>query len=335
MVKVSVIIPVYNVRRYLRQCLESVISQTYQNIEILIIDDGSTDGGGRICDQYAMRDARIRVIHTDNRGLAAARNLGLENAGGTFVSFLDSDDWMELRAIEKLVTAAEQTGADIVTAGSCSEYVERSMRRGKRIERRRTYRGQEIMPAFVSGFFGHVAWNKLYRVECFNDIRYPDGHNYEDVCTTWRLMKNLAENGGVVTVLPDVLFHFRVRKSSITHIWSTTNLRDCWMAYHALYEAFPDYQEKLLPGCFIPIGRMWMSYRGYSKEEKADVEEIVREMCDFSKEHFHGVMRGKYSKYMKAVCLLSQSSGAPAMWIGSTGVKLRRALRRKKFVMFE
>ena len=80
MVKVSVIIPVYNVRRYLRQCLESVISQTYQNIEILIIDDGSTDGGGRICDQFAMRDARIRVVHTDNRGLAAARNLGLENA---------------------------------------------------------------------------------------------------------------------------------------------------------------------------------------------------------------------------------------------------------------
>ena len=97
---VSVIIPVYNVSRYLPQCFDSVTSQTYRNLEIIVIDDGSTDDSGIICDQYAEKDDRIHVIHTDNRGLASARNLGLENVSGEYISFIDSDDWIEPHAID-------------------------------------------------------------------------------------------------------------------------------------------------------------------------------------------------------------------------------------------
>lgn len=116
---VSVVIPVYNVRRYLQQCLESAIAQTYRNLEIIIIDDGSTDGSGSICDQYAERDGRIHVIHSTNRGLASARNLGLENAQGQLISFLDSDDWIEPHAVETLVRTAQLTGSAIIDARSC------------------------------------------------------------------------------------------------------------------------------------------------------------------------------------------------------------------------
>ena len=120
---VSVIIPVYNVSRYLPKCLDSVISQTWRNLEIIVIDDGSTDGSGSICDQYAKRDDRIKVIHSPNRGLSSARNLGLDNLRGQFISFIDSDDWIEPDAVETLVKAALLTGSYIVTAGFCHEYV--------------------------------------------------------------------------------------------------------------------------------------------------------------------------------------------------------------------
>ena len=116
---VSVIIPVYNVSRYLLQCLDSVISQTWRNLEIIIIDDGSTDGSGRICDQYADRDDRIKVIHSPNRGLSAARNLGLENLKGQYIAFVDSDDLIEPHAIETLIRTALLTESHIVTAGFC------------------------------------------------------------------------------------------------------------------------------------------------------------------------------------------------------------------------
>lgn len=332
---VSIIIPVYNVSCYLHACITSVISQTYQNIEIVIIDDGSTDGSGVICDRFAEKDARIRVTHSTNRGLASARNLGLKKAGGMFISFIDSDDWMELHTIETLVKAAMETDADLVTAGICSEYVGKTIHRGKRIEHTQMFRGKEILDAFSKGMFSHVAWNKLYRPVCFDGIQYPDGQNYEDVSTTWKIMEKLAENGGKVTALPDKLFHSRVRRNSITHLWTYKNTTDCWIAYHTLYEALPDYQEKLLAGCFKSIGHMWIGFYSYSQEDRAKAKTTLREMNAFSKEHFQRVMRGRYSRVTKFYCLISQSSILPAMWIGYCGGRLREALRNKNYMMYE
>lgn len=331
---VSVIIPVYNVSRYLPQCIESVISQTYQNIEIVIIDDGSTDGSGKICDQYAERDPRIRVIHSMNRGLASARNLGLENARGTFISFIDSDDWMEPHAIEALLRAAVETDADVVKAGHCSEHVGIIHHFGMGADGFHTYHGQEIMSAFSEGVFGHVAWNKLYRAECFDGIRYPDGQNYEDVSTTWKILKKLAESGAAATALPDELFHFRIRKSSISHTWSFKNVTDSWLAYHTLYEALPDYRENFLASCFIPIGQMWISYCGFSKEDRDKAETTIREMHAFSKKHFRRIMRGKNAGRIKLCCLISQSDSPAAMRIWYYGGRLREAVKNKKNQMF-
>lgn len=111
---ISVIIPVYNVEEYLRECVDSVINQTYKNIEILLIDDGSTDSSGRICDEYAAKDERIRVIHQENAGPSKTRNTGLDNAGGKFIYFVDSDDYIESNTLELLVNTAEANGADLV-----------------------------------------------------------------------------------------------------------------------------------------------------------------------------------------------------------------------------
>lgn len=331
---VSIVVPVYNVSRYLPQCLESVLSQTYQNIEVLIVDDGSTDGSGSICDRFAERDPRIRVIHTDNRGLSAARNLGLESISGAFISFIDSDDWIEPNTVETLVKAALQTKADVVTMKACMEYVGKTSYPQVVKKRSHVYRGGDILAAYAEGLLGNAAWNKLYRAECFRDLRFPYGHNYEDVVVAWKLMKGLSENGGSVAALSEVLYHFRARKSSISHTWTLDNVCDCWEAYHGKFEGLPDYREKLLPECFVAIRRMWASFEGYSREDRARAEATVREMQAFSKKHFSEVMRGEYSARTKMTCLLSLSRSAPAMRAGACGGKLWQAFGRRKNEMF-
>ena len=332
---VSVIIPVYNVSRYLPQCFDSVTSQTYRNLEIIVIDDGSTDDSGSICDQYAEKDNRIHVIHTDNRGLASARNLGLENVSGEYISFIDSDDWIEPQTIETFIGAALATEADIVNARYYTEYVGRTVHRPTRKEDSHIYLGQDILSAYAEGKFGNVVWNKFYRAECFRDIRFPDGHNYEDVAIIWKLMKNLAESGGVVTALSDELIHFRIRTSSISHTCTFKNVVDSWNAFIAKYKALPDYRDKLLVECFGSIGRMWMNYCSYSKEDKAEAQKIIQEMHSFSKKNFHRVMKGNYPNLTKMSCILTQSRSAPAMWIGFCGGKLRRVLKDRKYKMFD
>lgn len=332
---VSVIIPVYNVSRYLPQCLDSVISQTWRNLEIIIIDDGSTDGSGRICDQYADRDGRIKVIHSPNRGLSAARNLGLENLKGQYIAFVDSDDLIEPHAIETLIRTALLTESHVVTAGFCYEYVGRTVHTSTGTGDLQTFRGRDILTALVEGQFRNVVWNKLYRAECFEDIRFPDGHNYEDNAITWKIMKNLAENGRAVTSLSDELMHFRVRKSSISHTGTPENHADNWMARREKYESLPDYRDILLAECFVPILRLWAEFCSYSKEEKAESEKTIREMHAFSKKHFRRIMKGKHKALTKIGCLLSQSRSAPVMWISFYGGKLLRGLKNGKYKMFD
>ena len=342
---ISVIVPVYNVEPYLRKCLDSIVNQTYRDLEILVIDDGSTDGSGKICDEYAEKDERVKVFHTKNRGLSCARNLGLDEAKGERIGFVDSDDWIEPNTVETLVKAALRTKADVVTMKACMEFVGKTsnLRAGKKRSRvyrggdksADTFQGDDILAAYAGGLLGNAAWNKLYRAECFRDLRFPYGHNYEDVVVAWKLMKGLAENGGVVAALPEVLYHFRARKSSISHTLTLDNVCDCWAAYHGKYMELADYREKLLPECFVAIRRMWVSFESYSREDRARAEATVREMQAFSKKHFAEVMRGEYSARAKMTCLLSQSRSAPAMWAGACGGKLWRAFWRRKNEMFE
>lgn len=114
---ISIIVPVYKVEPYLRQCVDSILNQTYRDLEILLIDDGSPDCCGKICDEYEKKDKRVRVFHTENRGLSIARNLGLKETQGDYIGFVDSDDWIEPDMYEVLLKCLEETGADICVCG--------------------------------------------------------------------------------------------------------------------------------------------------------------------------------------------------------------------------
>ena len=309
----SILIPVYNVGQYIAQCLESVIYQTYRNLEIIIVDDGSTDDSGIICDRYAGRDDRIQVFHTSNKGLAAARNLGLDHAKGPYISFIDSDDWIEQHTIETLLKIAAETDADIVTARSCSEYKEKTVYPKTEKEEVKVFCGKDILPAYVKGAFREVAWNKLYKQDCFSGIRYPEGHNFEDVSTTWKIMKRTAEKKGTIAACPEVLFHFRVRKSSISHTMSLNNVVDCWNAYQERFEGLEGFQERPLAKCMLSVGRMWISYSLFGEKEKKKAERTIREMMAFAKAYRHQVLTGDYSLRLKLICIAALSKSPLVM----------------------
>lgn len=225
---ISVIVPIYNVERYLRQCIDSILCQTYRDLEILLIDDGSQDSCGEICDEYAKRDNRIRVFHTKNNGLSAARNLGLRRARGEFIGFVDSDDWIESNMYESLLRQLEKTGADISNCGAWREYQKNRYDYnnfdGLFVER-------ESIHALILGQISNAAWNKLYKRNCWSGICFPDGHNHEELATIY---KNLLKAHSV-SCIPDHLYHYRMREGSIVHTSSMNNLKDYWIAAHERY----------------------------------------------------------------------------------------------------
>ena len=211
---ISVVIPVYNVQKYLEECLDSVIGQTYKNIEILLIDDGSTDLSGKICDEYADKDFRIQVIHQKNSGLSGARNKGIDLSSGDYIMFLDSDDYLEKDMLEKLVTTIENLQCDIAVTGTiyCDE--NKNFLFEKSVKQQKIYhKNEQIFNLLTSYEIGTMAWGKLYNKNLFNDLRYPLNKYHEDVYLTYKLLDKSKKT----VVIPDIGVHYRQIKTSIVH----------------------------------------------------------------------------------------------------------------------
>lgn len=224
---VSVIIPVYNVAPYLRESLDSVINQTYEKLEIIIIDDGSTDGSREICEEYASRDERIRLIHQENKGLSAARNAGLNIMSGDVVAFLDSDDAYHPDFIRNMMETMYREKTDIVVCGYSRQKTEGLLKyegigkTGPSIHTGR-YSQVEVLRALADGKLNHGVWNKLYKKELWENIRFPEGFVYEEVRTTYRILELV----NTITVIDQPLYRYRDRQGSITNTRTCKNIRD-------------------------------------------------------------------------------------------------------------
>ncbi|HFI0613335.1 TPA: glycosyltransferase [Streptococcus suis] len=247
---VSVIVPVYNVEKYLSQCLDSIIHQTYKNLEIILVNDGSTDGSGKICDDYAAKDGRIKVIHQENGGLSDARNKGLDLMTGQFVTFVDSNDYLENNCIHTLYTYACTCKTDI-SIGKFIEFEENTsqflfhnhLNNGNKIE---FLTGDQCLERHHKYFLGIfvTAWAKLYRTSLFNDsnpcksIRYPLGVLHEDQYTTHKLFFKSNK----IVFVNDYLYVYRVRKNSITN----TQLSD-----KRIMDNIRGLEEKIIDFCLL------------------------------------------------------------------------------------
>lgn len=181
---ISIIIPVYKVEKYIHRCVDSVVNQTYKNLEIILVDDGSPDNCGKICDEYAEKDNRIKVIHKENGGLSDARNWGIDAATGEWLFFIDSDDWMHLETIKKLYDVVIENDASVGVSGFLKSY-------GGCVNVDTLTQVMMCTPKdlFIQKYAVFtVAWAKLYKKDCFQNIRYPVGKIHEDEFVTYRIL---------------------------------------------------------------------------------------------------------------------------------------------------
>lgn len=210
---ISVIVPVYNVKDYLKKCVDSILNQTYPNLEVLLIDDGSTDGSNNICDDMAKKDNRIRVIHQENGGLSAARNAGLDAAIGDYIAFVDSDDYIKDTMYADMLDEMVKRNADIIVGGI--GYIDEE---GKKIldvnvnellviedgeEKYKQLHEQDVLTV--------VQCNKLYKSAIFKDIRYPIGKIHEDVYVIHKELYNASK----IVYIPEVYYYYVQRVGSI------------------------------------------------------------------------------------------------------------------------
>lgn len=232
---ISVIVPVYKVEEYLDRCVQSIVDQTYTNLEIILVDDGSTDRCPQMCDEWACRDSRIRVIHKENGGLSDARNAGMAIASGEYVAFVDSDDWLSCRYIERLYEAIGETGTRLSVCGV--RFVEEADAQRAMdttaSEETEIYSAERAFSPDGWKRIRAVAWNKLYHRSLLEGEAYPVGKHHEDEFFTYRIVDK-AER---VAYVDEELYYYLQRPGSIMHGFSPKRM-DALEAYFERLELF-------------------------------------------------------------------------------------------------
>jgi glycosyltransferase involved in cell wall biosynthesis len=220
---ISIIIPVYNMEKYLDRCLHSVLNQTYENLEIILVDDGSTDNSPNMCDNYALKDGRIKVVHKENGGLSDARNAGIRIATGDYIGYVDSDDWIEPNMYECMYKACAGNNAQLAVCRYFREYDDKTVNDGtSKVE---IFSRDEILNIYITDKDGYMVynsvWSKLFKRELVEGMLFPKGKNSEDIMYTTRAFCKLDKAAYIDTCL----YHYVIdRKDSIMNVDKTQRM---------------------------------------------------------------------------------------------------------------
>lgn len=225
MAAISVIVPVYKVERYLKRCVDSILDQTFSDFELILVDDGSPDRCGEICEKYAEKDKRIVVLHRENGGLSAARNTGLDwifaNSNSIYVTFIDSDDWVCPQYLKILLRVIEYNNV-AVSVGQfqrVNEYVESNENKENNVPKEEVLGAEDFFLKHEWNF--NYAWGKLYSKEYFRNVRYPEGKNFEDTFTTYKVLFA----GKTVAFIDYPLYYYFYNTEGISHsLWNPSEL---------------------------------------------------------------------------------------------------------------
>jgi glycosyltransferase involved in cell wall biosynthesis len=210
---ISIVVPVYNVEQYLQKCIDSIINQSYINLEIILVDDGSTDRSGSICDDYQNIDERILTIHKQNGGLSDARNKGLEIASGELIAFVDSDDWLPNNHIQILYDALKNNNAQLAIGKRCIVHKHiHNQRQSRKTSEVILLNAEETLCRIFHYKLLTTAWGKLYRTSLFDNIKFPVGKWFEDLDTIYRIIVKCK-----IIAICDALYYYRVRPGSQQH----------------------------------------------------------------------------------------------------------------------
>ena len=289
---VSIILPIYNVEKFLSTSIGSAINQTYKNLEIVLVDDGSKDNSGKICDEYSKKDKRIKVIHKVNGGLSDARNAGLDIAKGEYIYLLDSDDYIETTAIEKCVDRLEQDNSDLVIFNFryCDEEGNTIESTSKEIDVKSIWSiddfwnyidhpdNKEVSIASV------VAWNKLYKKEIFDNLRYIKGRINEDSL----IITDIIVKVNKISYISEKLYSYRMRSGSIMASRGVKGITDspigvvkrCEYLYeHNYIERFAGNFRTLM----VDSSEIKKHYKELSDSQKVDYNYILNKIKEFHK----------------------------------------------------
>lgn len=277
--KISIIIPIYKVEAFLDDCVQSVVAQTHRNTEIILVDDGSPDNCPAMCDAWAEKDNRIKVIHKANGGLSDARNAGLDIATGDYISFVDSDDWILPKMYEKMLLVMQLEHADICACNirscyqnheeewGCKEYI--------------VGNSKQILDMLYSDTKYPVsAWNKLYKRECWKDLRFPVGKICEDAFTTYRLVHN-AER---IVQIPEAFYCYRIRPQSIMTSTFSIKRMDEEEAWRVNYQFIKTHYPSLYKKAFrFYIQKVHVLIQTISKEHRKEYSKQYKYLKDIMK----------------------------------------------------
>lgn len=275
---ISIIVPVYNVEKYLPQCIDSLINQTYKNLEIILVDDGSTDSSGIICDNYSRIDSRIKVIHKTNGGQGSARNAALDVAKGEYIGFVDSDDWVKNDMYESLYTAIKKYDADISACGQYDVEYSRSvmMRVSDTIQLMDT--SEALKSYFTYTLLATAVWDKLYKRELWSEIRFPQVFR-EDIFVTYKIIANAKK----IVHIGDAKYFYRIRNNSSEHTKYSekfyNSVKSLDIQYDELKDIFPELID-IMMDCRISQRKLQMCQIVASKSVKR-YQELFEEMLLF------------------------------------------------------
>ena len=247
---ITVIVPVYNVEAYLAECLDSILAQTHRNLEILLVDDGSPDRCPQICDEYAQKDSRIRVIHKPNGGLSDARNAALEVATGEYIGFVDSDDWIAPDMMEYLLQGLIGCRASISCCEPTNVYTYRM--EYKNIPTDQVVTAETALNELFFDRMENYAWNKLYKAELWKDVRFPVGKNFEDILTIYKTF----ERADRIALLREPKYFYRIRPDSIS---GTRDFKNRLHIYAAIVDRYEDVAPRM-PKYRAPLFRRVRNY---------------------------------------------------------------------------
>lgn len=314
---ISVVIPIYNVEQYLQRCLDSVRNQTYSNLEIILINDGSQDNSEEICKQNAEEDNRIKIISQKNRGVSVARNAGVKAATGEYLVFVDSDDFVSHKMVECLCRVLVEEDADIAVC-EYQRAVDEETAKFEEYDRGRTiYSNNEAMHQFYDTYYIQltVSWNKLYKRSLFQEIEYPEGKIHEDEYASWKLIMKSKK----IVYIYQNLYFYQKREESIVGQGVKWVSFDKVPAYKERVSFFETYGDKRLleSAC----------YRYIRVYEKLCEQVLIEEPLDFHRIYEHlKVIKQEMKLYRKMLTLEHRIKA----WIVWGYVKYKRKIQEWK-----
>lgn len=284
---VSVIVPVYKVEKYLDKCISSIVNQTYKNLEIILVDDGSPDNCPQICDEWVKKDTRIKVIHKPNGGLSSARNTGLDICKGEYICFVDSDDWIEPNYVHELYTTLHQNNADMSICG-----ISNINEQGKEIRHitpiaKSYYSNDEKFNLIAEkSIMVVIAWNKMYKKKIWKNLRYPLNKINEDEFVLFDLINN-TENG--ISVTFQNLYNYLNRSNSITHNSNSNGIFDALTAFKERYSKVSSSYLKDVVGLQILSYYIALYRRFHKNPIIKEVRAKYKKDYKYFKRHIHGL----------------------------------------------